>query len=127
MEEIKSMLLQEKKDLISEILKNKDQIAMEHEIGDAIDNSVDEQERKLAMLLQDREHEKLEMIEEALIRIDDDDYGICEECSEPISKKRLMVVPFAKMCINCQQEEERLRGLKIDNEDADGTLRYIED
>lgn len=126
MEEIKSMLIKEKKDLIEEILKNRDQIAVGHEIGDAIDSSVEEQERKLAMVLQDRERDKLEMIEEALLRIDDDDYGICEECSEPISKKRLMIVPFTKLCISCQQDEERMKGPEL-NEDPDGSLRYIED
>ena len=105
MQDIKAMLQKEKENLIEEILKNKEQVVTEHEIGDEIDSSVEEQERKLTMLLHDREQEKLEKIEEAIRRIEENNYGNCEECSEPISKQRLMIVPFARLCINCQQEE----------------------
>ena len=127
MEEIKAMLLKEKENLIQEILKNQEQGISEHEIGDEIDSSVEEQERKLNMLLQDREREKLEKIEEAILRIENDNYGDCEECGEPIAKKRLMIVPFTRLCINCQQEEERLHGINISKDDLEGSLRYIED
>jgi DnaK suppressor protein len=87
MQDIKAMLQKEKENLIEEILKNKEQVVTEHEIGDEIDSSVEEQERKLTMLLHDREQEKLEKIEEAIRRIEENNYGNCEECSEPISKK----------------------------------------
>lgn len=126
MDEIKAMLLKEKEQLIEEILKNQEQVVVEHEIGDEIDSSVEEQERKLNMLLQDREREKLEKIEEAIHRIENDNYGDCEECGEPIAKKRLMVVPFARLCINCQQEEERLKGVNA-NDETETSLRYIDD
>lgn len=125
MEEIKAMLLQEKENLIQEILKSQEQI-IEHEIGDEIDNSVEEQERKLAMLLQDRERDKLEKIEEAIKRIEEGDYGECEECGEPISEKRLMIVPFARMCINCQQEAERYSG-NVLRDDGDSSIRFVDD
>ena len=127
MEEIKAMLLKEKEKLIQEILKNQEQVSVEHEIGDEIDSSVEEQERKLTMLLQDREREKLEKIEEAILRIENDNYGDCEECGEPIAKKRLMVVPFTRLCINCQQEEERLNSISDNKDDLEGSLRYIDD
>ena len=126
MDEIKAMLLQEKEQLIQGILKNQEQVATGYEIGDEIDSSVEEQERKLRMLLQDREREKLEKIEEAIHRIEHDNYGECEECGEPIAKKRLMVVPFARLCINCQQEEERMQEENIRDE-PENTLRYMDD
>lgn len=126
MDEIKEMLLKEKEQLIQEILKNQEQVVAEHEIGDEIDSSVEEQERKLSMLLQDREREKLEQIEEAIHRIENDNYGECEECGEPIAKKRLMVVPFARLCINCQQEEERLQEENVRDE-PESSLRSIDD
>ena len=126
MQDIKTMLLKEKENLIEEILKNKEQVVTEHEIGDEIDSSVEEQERKLTMLLQDREQEKLEKIEDAIRRIEENSYGNCEECGEPISKKRLMIVPFAKLCINCQQEEERMREFDI-KDDGESSMRFLED
>ncbi len=126
MQDIKAMLQKEKENLIEEILKNKEQVVTEHEIGDEIDSSVEEQERKLTMLLHDREQEKLEKIEEAIRRIEENNYGNCEECSEPISKKRLMIVPFARLCINCQQEEERMKEFDV-KDDGESPIGYIED
>ena len=126
MQDIKLMLLKEKENLVEEILKIKEQEVVEHDIGDEIDSSVEEQERKLTMLLQDREQEKLEKIEDAIRRIEENSFGICEECGEPISKKRLMIVPFTRLCINCQQEEERLREFDIKDE-AENSIRYMED
>ncbi len=79
------------------------------DIGDAIDSSVEEQKRELDLLLQDREQARLTGIEIALKRIESDDFGYCDECGEAISKKRLLAVPLARMCINCQSNEERSR------------------
>jgi RNA polymerase-binding transcription factor len=46
----------------------------------------------------------LRQIEEALVRIQDNDYGTCMECEEPISMKRLDAVPWARYCVPCQEE-----------------------
>jgi DnaK suppressor protein len=45
----------------------------------------------------------LREINDALHRIDTDQYGICLECEEPISGKRLDAVPWAKYCVTCQE------------------------
>ncbi|MBS1859978.1 MAG: TraR/DksA C4-type zinc finger protein [Acidobacteria bacterium] len=45
----------------------------------------------------------LREINDALHRIDTDQYGICMECEEPISGKRLDAVPWAKYCVTCQE------------------------
>jgi DnaK suppressor protein len=45
----------------------------------------------------------LREINDALHRIDTDQYGICLECEEPISAKRLDAVPWAKYCVTCQE------------------------
>src|SRR5215467_7108017 len=45
----------------------------------------------------------LREINDALHRIDTDQYGICLECEEPISQKRLDAVPWAKYCVTCQE------------------------
>jgi DnaK suppressor protein len=44
----------------------------------------------------------LRQIKEALIRIQDQTYGICQDCGTPISTKRLEAVPWATYCVNCQ-------------------------
>lgn len=48
------------------------------------------------------EHEKLQLLNAALRRCDDGDFGICLECGEEIAPKRLKAVPWAKYCIVCQ-------------------------
>jgi len=46
----------------------------------------------------------LREIEAALERMDNDEYGTCAECDEPISMKRLHAVPWAHYCVPCQEE-----------------------
>ena len=110
MKEIKRLLLKEKATILSEI-QEKSEINGENknEIGDAIDSSVEEQERELDLLLQEREQTRLEGIEIALTRIESEDFGYCDECGEEISKKRLLAFPLARTCINCQSNIERSR------------------
>jgi len=112
-EEIKEMLIDEKEKILVLMRANMQKNISEHEIGDAIDTSVELQERDFNLLLQDRNNNKLEQIEEALKRIDDEEYGYCQECEEEISKKRLLLIPFTRMCVSCQQAKERLVGGKI--------------
>jgi len=110
MKEIKRLLLKEKAAILSEIREKTDSNGdNKTDIGDAIDSSVEEQERELDLLLQDREQARLEGIEIALTRIESDDFGYCDECGEEISKKRLLAVPLARTCINCQSNIERSR------------------
>ncbi|MFN7996383.1 MAG: TraR/DksA family transcriptional regulator [Bryobacteraceae bacterium] len=42
-------------------------------------------------------------VQDALTRVDQGSYGICMECEEPISAKRLAAVPWAKYCVSCQE------------------------
>ena len=69
--------------------------------------------------------ETLKDIDEALNRLDEGSYGICDECGGEIGEKRLEVVPFALYCLECQQENERLRligrsGLRIGRRNQSG-------
>jgi len=49
----------------------------------------------------------LKDVEIALQRLDTGTYGICEECGNEISEKRLRALPFALNCLDCQQEKEK--------------------
>jgi DnaK suppressor protein len=50
---------------------------------------------------------EIEMIKQAIARIDNGQYGICQVCDEPISKERLEAVPYSNMCIKCASKAER--------------------
>ena len=109
MEEIRKILLEEKEKIGLEIKSKQLNLSdIERDVGDEVDNSMVEQERELNLLLQEREKQHLEAIEEALQRIETGEYGFCDECGDQIDQKRLMVIPLAQLCITCQQNEERI-------------------
>ena len=81
MEEIRKILLDEKEKIGLEIKSRQiNQFNTERDVGDEVDNSVVEQERELNLLLQDREKQHLEAIEEALQRIETGEYGFFGRC-----------------------------------------------
>jgi DnaK suppressor protein len=128
MEEIKRLLLEEKAALLENIReKTGNQNKLQNDIGDAIDSSVEEQDRELDLLLKDRDQARLKGIENALQRMASDDFGYCDECGENISKKRLMAVPLTSMCINCQSIEERNRLAQNAFSRADYTNQVLSD
>ena len=71
------------------------------------DMSADTFERELAMNIASSEQEVLYQIEDALKRIDDGSYGVCQQCSKPISLSRLKAVPYTSLCIGCQRDKEQ--------------------
>ena len=57
--------------------------------------------------LTDAERDLLQLIEDAIKRIDDSEFGVCSSCSNDIKPTRLEAVPWAKYCINCQELQEQ--------------------
>ncbi len=70
------------------------------------DQGTDNAEREKAYYFATREGRLLYHIEQALERIEDGSYGLCHECSQPITAARLEAVPHARLCINCKMKEE---------------------
>jgi RNA polymerase-binding transcription factor len=56
--------------------------------------------------------ETLRKIDEALRKVDEGTYGICEDCGEEISEKRLKILPFAIYCIDCQENREQFEEME---------------
>lgn len=112
-QEIRDILLQMKEDTLREItksLKNGANTALIGEpSGDIYDQASSERDRELGLLLGDREREKVHAIDEALLRIDENEYGVCEECEEEIPMGRLKAMPFARHCVKCKSDLEKLQ------------------
>ena len=64
------------------------------------------QAQAMAKASSERREQMLREIAAALQRIDDDEYGLCERCDEPINPKRLEFDPTARLCINCASAAE---------------------
>ena len=109
--EIRTILMKMKEDTLHEIqktVKNGTNTPLVGDpSGDIYDQASSERDRELGLLLGDREREKLHNIDEALMRIDDNEYGICEECDEDIPVGRLKVMPFTRYCVRCKEGIER--------------------
>jgi DnaK suppressor protein len=74
---------------------------------DTYDLASDERDREINFILNDREREKLVAIDEALLRIKEKNYGLCETCEGEIQLGRLKVLPFSHLCVKCQEENEK--------------------
>ena len=70
------------------------------------DVGTDNYERELMIELIQSGEASVRNIDSALERIEEGSFGICEVCSKKIGKERLKAVPYAKLCIDCQREEE---------------------
>jgi DnaK suppressor protein len=82
------------------------------DVGDLADQAGDERDRELSLLLTDREKEKLQAVDDALEKLSQGTYGICEECGEPIAPARLEAIPLAKFCLACQSRLEKERSFQ---------------
>ena len=73
---------------------------------DPLDRAMSESTRTIELRKRDRERKLLQKIANALKKIDEGTYGVCEICDGPISQDRLKVRPEATMCFECKEEQE---------------------
>jgi len=106
----KENILKEVKEEISKYVSgdNKQLVDTANDEGDwaQIDISEDLSLQRLSA------HRKLMYnLDEAIRKIDEGTYGICEDCGEEISEKRLLVLPAATLCVDCQENREQVEAL----------------
>ncbi len=83
-------------------------------LPDPSDRATLESDRNFTLRIRDRERKLIGKIKEALERIEQGTYGICEDCGEEISTERLKARPVTTLCIDCkkrQEIEEKVKGL----------------
>jgi DnaK suppressor protein len=71
-----------------------------------VDRAALESDRNATLRIRDRERKLINKIDEALERIADGSYGVCEECGEDIGAERLRARPVTTLCIECKNEQE---------------------
>ncbi len=74
---------------------------------DPTDRASLESDRNFELRIRDRERKLINKIREALERIEDASFGLCESCEEQIGVERLRVRPVTTLCIDCKTEQER--------------------
>lgn len=108
-------LEQKKRDILDEAGKTMSEMT-DHtsNVPDPNDRATIESGRSFELRIRDRERKLLNKINEALVRIDEGTFGICEECDEEIGLKRLEARPVTTLCIDCktaQETQEKSKGL----------------
>lgn len=77
---------------------------------DSVDRSLMDVYRELALQLGDRESQMVADIDQALLRIEQGDYGVCTRCGKPIDEKRLETLPWVRYDATCQSLIEHESG-----------------
>ena len=74
---------------------------------DVVDNASQETDRALELRARDRERKLINKIDSALRRLDEDDFGYCQDTGEPIDLPRLIARPIATLSLEAQEQHER--------------------
>jgi len=133
MDEIRQRLQSELNHTMTRIRQMGGAVAVEEFPGAAGDNTPLADEVDVIRLNEDREMsfatrsllvERANKLAEALERLRDGEYGLCEECGEPIAPARLRAMPEVERCVRCQDRLERSRqfqhvGAGFDGDDTE--------
>ena len=113
METYKALLTQKINELLSEAGKTVSEMTNGKEnYPDPNDRASLESDRNFELRIRDRERKLIMKMQEAIKRIDDGIFGICEVCGGQISEKRLMARPVTTLCIDCKTKQEKMEKLK---------------
>jgi len=111
LEKFKQRLVAKRKELVSEV-RGSSVGSLETNadgIQDIADQASSAYTKEFLLSIGDAERRMLRQVDEALDKIRQDTYGLCESCGEMINERRLEALPFARLCIKCQEKEEEER------------------
>lgn len=106
-------LTQQKTQILSSIAFYRGDLDISEKAADPMDQTTTEANREESGREVTRQMASLREVEEALERIANGTYGICTDCDEPISAKRLAARPAAARCINCQEFHDKKKTRRV--------------
>src|ERR1700709_912299 len=104
--DIKERLITERELLVGKLNGN-DLSIDDAETPDPVDLAVRNYSKNVMLAVSENESKQLALIDEALMRIDDKEYGDCQNCEKEINAKRLAAIPWARYCLDCQELLEK--------------------
>jgi DnaK suppressor protein len=109
------MLTQKVAELLEDAGKTVSEMTVSKEnFPDPNDRASLEADRNFELRIRDRERKLIAKMQEAIRRIDDGTFGICDDCGGPISEKRLLARPVTTQCIDCKTKQEKIEKLQGD-------------
>ncbi len=115
---LKQILLAKREALIQEIKQQLGQSVSEEQqrrleaAMDSGDQALVDLEREMGISLQEMRNRERQLIDDALDSLDEGTYGMCADCGEEISEKRLHALPFARLCVECQSKRELMEKIE---------------
>lgn len=107
LELFRTQLLLKKQEIITDAGKTMTEMTDQTtNVPDPNDRATLESGRSFELRIRDRERKLVTKIDEAIARIDDESYGVCEDCGEEIGMKRLEARPVTTLCIDCKTLQE---------------------
>lgn len=114
-EHFKTLLNERLEELLTEANRTVSGMTDDREsFPDPTDRATLESERNFTLRIRDRERKLIVKIKEALERLEQGVFGLCDQCGEDISEQRLRARPVTTLCIKCkqaQENEEKLKGI----------------
>ena len=109
LEQYRKRLIEWRESLLAEIRRQRDdaQELKDTGVADSGDQGFKENIAGFLHLLNDSQREEIMQIDEALSRLQEDTYGVCQECGVPIEKNRLDAYPLTGHCLSCKREDEK--------------------
>ena len=111
--ELKAMLEERQRDIQAEVQGKMRDVRAEgtwgtkqNDVFDAVESSESDIQDEIEFALIQMKSETLNKINDALLRLEQGDYGNCFECGEEIAEKRLRALPFAVRCKDCEEARE---------------------
>ena len=106
LDEIKDRLIAERENLLNK-LKENDLSIDDSETPDPVDLAVRNYSKNVMLAVSENDSRQIILINEALERLEDEEYGSCQNCEKEINPKRLDAIPWARYCLNCQELVEQ--------------------
>jgi len=108
LEFFRQRLLEQRKEIEQDIERARDELSNGTNEADELDRATAEEERWLSLRISEREGKLLRKIDEALQRIEDGEYGYCEDTGDPIGIPRLLARPTATLSAEAKTRREQL-------------------
>ena len=106
---LRRMLEERRREIQAKLRAIREEIpSYQDEVRDSEEQSVTDFAQEMDFALMEMKARTLTRIDEALQRVDQGTYGTCDECGKDIAEARLSAVPFALLCLECQEREETL-------------------
>jgi DnaK suppressor protein len=109
LEAFRKLLIEKRENVVqrARATMEKDMTVDSSDLPDEMDLASSEYMQAFTFRLRGRDRFFLQKIDKALQKIEDGEFGLCEDCGEPISPKRLEARPETEFCIRCKEDQER--------------------